>query len=185
MRRHFNEYAVDLIILTDFPPLQSEKAISSEVFSKLKELGLVIQLFDCKNVLSLEHVEAAVLNALAAMKAGRNIARDLAVELLVRLSTNRKIDEAIRTVGVSDDTRQLGVNLVSTKEEVLDRARPLIIGSIKGTEIPGIPLRSEEELNRLARLYGVSDTQLRTIKSRSKQEALEFAILEKMALMDL
>lgn len=185
MKRFLKEYIVDTIILTDFPSSSSTKMLSGEVYSRVKDAGVVMQVFDCQNVVSLRQVEVAVLNALAAMRSGRNIARDLGVELLVRLSTRREIDEAIRTMGISSNTRHLGVTLVATKDGALEKARPLVIEAVGGREIPEIPPHSDEELSELTKLYGVSDTKLRTVKSRSREEALEFAVLERMALMDV
>jgi len=76
-----------------------------------------VQLVDLDRVPGSQYLCAAILNALKSFNSRNPIARSLAMETLLFIAANRQINEAVKTVGVSKDTRRTAAIVISASAE--------------------------------------------------------------------
>lgn len=152
--------------------------ISSEISPSM------CQFFDADRVVSPLHVVAAITNALLSFKSGRNIAKKLEMEILLKLSADDQISRALEKVGVSDRTQRLGVCIVSRSEEELHRSC-LKIEEIIGLKLNVLKLRNEQLLKDLMVLYNVSEEELKSVQAESTIKALELIVIERIAISNI
>jgi KEOPS complex subunit Cgi121 len=102
---------VDEILLIFGRPVIKDRA---EFLSALKEVssrhGCAIQALDADKVVSNEHLLFATEKALQAFAKGRNIAKDLGVEILRYASGERQIERAL-SIGLSSSTSRVALVL--------------------------------------------------------------------------
>src|SRR5262245_38781374 len=92
-----------LAIGLDNPKLDDPAKILATLRSKFPNVA--IQLLRADRVAGPEHLLFAARNALVAFESGSRRAKSLAVEVLVYISCQRQIAEAIRLIGVTNETR--------------------------------------------------------------------------------
>lgn len=104
---------VDEILLIFGRPVIRDR---SEFLSALKGLasrhGCIIQALDADKVVSNEHLTVAAKKALQAFSRGRNIAKDLGMEILRYASGERQIERAL-SIGLSSSTCRVVLVLAS------------------------------------------------------------------------
>ena len=74
-----------------------------ERLSKLQARGNALQLFDIDAVIDPLHLDAAYENALRTFEEGTNIARSIAVEMILFTAFTTQIGEAVRLAGFKKD----------------------------------------------------------------------------------
>lgn len=83
----------------------------------LKEIsmkhGVVIQTIDARKVAGRKHLETAVKKAIRSTLSGKNIADDLAMEILLYASGKRHIDKAIE-MGISPGMNEVAIVIVGS-----------------------------------------------------------------------
>ena len=143
------------------------------------------QFFDTETLAGEKHLFFATLNAMKSFAQGRNIAQTLDIEILLCASAQRQIGEAIRIVGLQPQTSAIAAVLVGeNKEEVVLAARRLE-SLIPGDRDQSILSKiDEEKSSKLMRIYGVDATELDTLSGMSREEALQWLIVERGALLD-
>lgn len=129
------------------------------------------QVMDARYICGKEHLEVAAEKALRAREQGRMSARTLAGEILLYASGERQIKEAIRKMGVREDTTAVGVVVVGEVdiEEV--------IAAIGLTRDDSVLEASPAKLVA----YGISKEELASV---DPDRAVDL-VLEKVALVDL
>lgn len=70
-----------------------------------------VQLLDARHVFGRDHPVSTAEHAQRAMRAGTNVAKSLAVEFVLCASGERQIADALRMMGIRDDTREFAVVL--------------------------------------------------------------------------
>lgn len=143
------------------------------------------QFFDAAKAAGWRHVLLGFVNALAAFRSGRNISRELTVETLLRMSAQSQINLALKRVGVSASTNNLGVILVASSEKELDAAVQTMLSHWGVSETEEGEPPSEEKLRTLIELYSVTDAELEAMQAEDSWRALVNAILERTAIIDL
>jgi len=102
--------------------LATQFASVGDLMEALVELrrkkGCFVQAFDSRAVVSERHLELAYGNAKRAFEEGTNLARGLDAEVLARAGGTRKIEVAIRRVGVRD-ARDVIVMCDCSKQDVM------------------------------------------------------------------
>jgi len=162
----------------------------AELMERFREIApsSTIQIMDGSKILGYDHILFAVLNALKAKQNGRMICDDLSLEILVYASAQRQISNSVEMLGVKGDVTQLVLVAVSKDGAELERLRESI------PQIPTLDLDSSflnywsrEKLDRLRRIFGISDAELRSIglQESSEKELLEKLVIERMALLTL
>lgn len=81
-----------------------------------KENGIVIQAFDADKLAGEEHIRFAVKKAINSFKAGRNIANDLAKEIMLYAAGTRQITKAMK-LGVHNGENNIALVAIG---EVID-----------------------------------------------------------------
>lgn len=80
-----------------------------------KDKGMVIQAFDADKMAGEEHIRFAVEKAMNSFKAGRNIANDLAKEIMLYAAGTRQINKAMK-LGVHNGENNIA--LVAIGEDI-------------------------------------------------------------------
>ncbi|MEM0348835.1 MAG: KEOPS complex subunit Cgi121 [Candidatus Caldarchaeum sp.] len=136
------------------------------------------QVFDADSVLDWDVFDAALVNAVLAIRAGRQRARTLSNEVLIRLAATTQISEAIEKVGLNPGCDRavflvLGGSLEQVKEEAAT-----VLSLAEGGEID---LPKNPNPTRFAELYGISDKIYKSVQAKTSTEALKLAIMQKIA----
>jgi len=157
----------------------------------LKELraavpGREIQFVDGGRVAGKEHLEIAAINASHAFKSGISISRSLAMETLLYASAQRQIDAAIANIGVTQESKTVGLIAFSETEEdarILEGRIAQIIRVELNEEL--LEEWSGEKARNIAALYGISATELEAIKMPRQEieKAIKKAVVERVALL--
>ena len=157
----------------------------------LKELRMAIpavevQFFDGAHVAGKEHLEIAVVNALHAFKMGVNISRSVAMETLLYASAQRQIDVALARLGVTGNSRTVGIVAFSETKAGAEELENKVAQFLK-TEMNGALLDdwSDEKAGRIMTLYGIGAMELEAIRMPGQQieEAVKKAVIERVALL--
>ena len=133
-----------------------------------------IQVIDPTWIVSKEHLQAAVYHALKAFKNGKNIARGIETELLIRLSGFRQIKKAVKAFGINDHSNTLLLiafgRTYKENESILERFfSKTDLEQIENVELP------ITDIQKLLEYYGcVKDSIL-----------LEKEVLEKIAMVEI
>lgn len=89
----------------------------SELISVIRDLqtrhGCVVQALDADKVVSERHLFFATEKALAAFSQGRNIAKDVGMEIMRYASGERQIERALH-MGISDCTKRIALILATS-----------------------------------------------------------------------
>lgn len=157
----------------------------------LKELRTAIldseiQFFDGARIAGKEHLEIAAINASHAFKTGISISRGLAMETLLYASAQRQIDAAITRVGVTQDSKTVGL-VAFSKTENAARTLEDRIAKFVGTELNDGLLDewSEEKADSIATLYSIDPMELEAIRMHDQEVevAIKKAVAERVALL--
>ncbi|MDF1538674.1 MAG: KEOPS complex subunit Cgi121, partial [Candidatus Thorarchaeota archaeon] len=115
---------------------------------------LAIQLFDASKIVDFNHLLSASQNAVNAWHGGYSKARSLDVETAVYASTQRQINRALDSVGVSDGLERIAVVVIGDDDravrDCLDSFE-ISIGSMIPTPFPA----NLDRLKALMSLYGI------------------------------
>jgi tRNA threonylcarbamoyladenosine modification (KEOPS) complex Cgi121 subunit len=147
---------------------------------------VVVQFFDADTVAGTDHLFFAALNALKSYGQGRGIAQTLDIEILLYVSCQGQIGEAIRRVGLTPETRKVAVVVVGDDEHGVESAVDKL-----GSLIPGSPDQlvlsciDEVKAARLMTAYGVDEAELDTLlETGGAIDAFSWLIIERAALLD-
>lgn len=147
---------------------------------------LEVQFFEGGRIAGTEHLKIAAINALHAFKTGINISRNVAMETLLYASAQRQIDEAIRMLGVTRDSRTVGLVAFSEtrndseylKGKVAEVAKANLDDSL-------LDAWSENEAGVIMTLYGITAAEIEAIRMRGQEvkQAITKAVIERVALL--
>lgn len=138
----------------------------------LRSKGYLIQALDAAMIVSQRHVFYAAEKAIAAFQEGRNVAKDLGIEILRYASGQRQIEKAL-SLGVSDATERVALLIVDDLEE--DEVRRIASTLIEPDD-KGIGFDAE----RVRRFYDISDAEIEA----AGEERIPDLVLERVALVD-
>ena len=145
-----------------------------------------VQFFDGAHIAGAEHLEIAAINASHAFKSGISISRGLAMETLLYASAQRQIDAAITRVGVTRDSKTVGVIAFSKTENdagILESRIAQFVGAQLNDEL--LDEWSEEKADSIKRLYGIGPAELEAIRmpDQEVERAIKKAVAERVALL--
>jgi tRNA threonylcarbamoyladenosine modification (KEOPS) complex Cgi121 subunit len=145
----------------------------------------IVQFLDAEALASENHLFFATLNAIKAFTQGRSIAQSLDVEILLYASAQNQIGEAIRTVGLKPQTSLMAVVLVGEDESATTLAAKKLQILVPGGQDNSV--LGFTDLNKVAtlnRLYGINTVEVAALSSMDNEEALQWLIVERTALLD-
>ncbi len=122
--RKLLSFAIRIAAMTEISLLFGEPLMGrSDLIRALRDLqarhGCIILALDSRLVVSERHISFATEKALLAFSEGRNVAKDLGVEIMRYASGERQIERAL-AIGASNSTKRVALLLVSS-----NRACPL------------------------------------------------------------
>ncbi len=136
-----------------------------------KDKGVVIQAFDADKLASEEHIRFAVGKAMNSFKAGRNIANDLAKEIMLYAAGTRQIKRAMK-LGVHNGENNIVLVAIG---EVIDL-------SAFDEITPKPVLRYDNSKNdALLEIFNITKEEL---KARGEDKIPEL-VIERVALVDV
>jgi KEOPS complex subunit Cgi121 len=146
-----------------------------DVMKKLKDLNrdCVVQLMDADGVAGKKHVMHAVTHAENAFARGENIAKDLGLEICVRISAQRQISRALDVLGVREGKMNICAVALGCEGNIMEKLEDIL--GPRDDEV----LKPDEEV--LKKIYKVSDMEVETAGSilRVLMERTALLILEK------
>jgi tRNA threonylcarbamoyladenosine modification (KEOPS) complex Cgi121 subunit len=145
----------------------------------------IVQFFDADTLAGEKHLFFATLHAIKAFIQGRNFAQTLDIEILLYASAQRQIGEAIRKIGLRPNTSAMALVVVGDDEKTT-------LSAVRRLEslIPGVRDQSvletitREKLAYLTQIYGVSKAEFGALSGVVEDEALQWLIVEQVALLD-
>jgi tRNA threonylcarbamoyladenosine modification (KEOPS) complex Cgi121 subunit len=147
-----------------------------------------VQLLKADLIAGPEHLQFAARNAIYSFNGKRRTSKSLAMELLLYVSCQRQIANAIKFLGVdSKDSRIALVALSDSKDAILDldrRAR-LIVSGEQADNL--IEIGSKQKMAQLQRSYGVTSREMEAARFEGETDSsiLKRLIVERSALLDI
>ncbi len=133
--------------------------------------GAEVCLLDARSVFGRDHLQSAALHAIRAREARTMSSRSVAMETLLYAAGARQVQDAIRSVGLRQDTTAIGVVLFGPAK-VDD-----LVHDMGWSRDDGVLDAEGKSLDQL----GVSDRQAKTVSDRQRADL----VLEKVALLDV
>jgi|GEM_PF-627155 len=162
--------------------------VLADIESLLNELSkdtAVIEIFRSDFIISLKQIYFAVISAINAFDSKTNIARNLSIEILLRLSSETQIDQAIQKIGVKRDLNEIGVCIVTKSINELMELSNKLLEQINGVELAEESLHSLDRVNKALEFYNIKQEEIESIRSRDLYEATLFLVLERIATVDV
>jgi KEOPS complex subunit Cgi121 len=140
---------------------------------------------DSRGVAGLEHLATAAKLTAISFKAGKNLARSPATELLLYASGRRQIKEAIERLGVNTLSRSWVLIAISDSAESLQKSSELFLsyGTADDSAIEMAPAKRAH----LMQLYRITQDELSLAEAihGSNDSALKALVMERVALSEL
>jgi tRNA threonylcarbamoyladenosine modification (KEOPS) complex Cgi121 subunit len=144
------------------------------------------QFVDLDKVPGSRYLFLATLNALRSFRSREPISRTLSMEILLFISANRQINEAVRRVGITPETRKTAAVLVAPSDEEALGAAHLLSEILKLKSSDELMDQwSIERIENVLSLYGIGSKELKATlkKNEAKEQALERLAIERSALL--
>jgi tRNA threonylcarbamoyladenosine modification (KEOPS) complex Cgi121 subunit len=150
-----------------------------------KVASVEIQIFDANLIAGWDHLYFAALNALKAFEGKLNISNTLAMETLLYASAQRQIDKAIGLLGIKPESSQIAVLAIAKTPKEVDSALETISKMVSGDCDDSILELTGEKMEKIRRLFKVSDLELESKLKRKglEKKALADLVIEHMALL--
>ncbi len=156
-----------------------------KLLNDLKTSNCLVVIFRASHVISLKQILFAAVSAILAFKSKTNIARKLDVEILVRLSSESQIDEAIKKISMDRETKDAGICVLSRSKEELQEFSKKLTEIIDGLEFNEEDLHTIDRINAAKNFYNITDEEINSVQARELHEAVLLLILERIATIDI
>lgn len=156
--------------------------ISKNVESQFR---VTAQFFDASLIASWEHVVFSAFNAIKAFEAGRNIAKNLGMEVLVRLSGQRQISVALKLMGLKEECKELGIVIIGESRERVEEAIHHAVEKLGLMEDDSTLELNSEKAERIREVFGIGSEELESVPAKNYFEALVKCCVERSALLML
>ncbi|MBS7610976.1 hypothetical protein KEJ27_02000 [Candidatus Bathyarchaeota archaeon] len=148
-----------------------------------KDFGsLNVQVLNAENVAGFKHVLISVLTALEAFNCKLNLAKSLPMEILVRASTQRQINEALGILGVKRGLCDVVFIIIGEERDRVKEALNDLMERYRNHV--DMHLIEEDKSDRIMEIYGISEENVESEVEYSKcrWEAVKNLVAEKVAL---
>lgn len=119
----------------------------------IKEDGEIIQLLNADSIVSKNQIIHGVNQAFLAFSRGENLAKDLSVEVVLRISAQRQISKAFKILGLHEGEMNLCVVLINSKD--YSQVLSSIFAPYEKSFVP--------DFNHLVKIYKISDVELQNM----------------------
>ncbi len=150
------------------------------------ERNAFAQLCSLKPVCSPQQVLAAFEHAHSAISNGTAFAKTLELEFLLRLAGTKKIDSALKILGLQKGKQEVLLVVSAENEKALDEIEREIKKTIKfGENLELLKTNLKRNFSEMKKTYCISDSELKALSDLGKEKALESAVIERIALVAL
>ncbi|UCH89696.1 MAG: hypothetical protein JSV49_03340 [Thermoplasmata archaeon] len=155
------------------------------VIDRLKNLGekynVTLQLIDARLIFGKAHLDSAVFHAQRAMAKSTNLAKSIAVEIILYASGERQIGQAITKMGIKSDTEEFGLIIYDLPSQGASEEGSKLCGDILSElDLVRDDTILEGDKSVLER-FGITKEELEAV-SQSHWSNL---ILERVAMVDI
>jgi len=177
-----------------FFPLKIEKKVNIEEIietvnsyaSILKDVDAII--IDAKNIFDERQILIAAEMALRSYKKKNMISKKLGVEIMLYLSGQRQIVNAIKTFGINNRTLYSFLIIVSPKIEKIIEFKRKFIEKYKN-KISFIPLSNvyKEKIkeHNVLKTFNISEREINSTFGKDRREKILKCIVSRMAMLNL
>ncbi|MBS7614420.1 hypothetical protein KEJ18_01600 [Candidatus Bathyarchaeota archaeon] len=171
------------IILKGFKNVKIENLQTLFDLLKNQNKNYCIQLFNAQLIAGFDHLYFACLNALKAFEEDKNISKDLAVEILLYASGQHQINKAIQMLGVTPETKDIAMLIVSETPEASLQALEKIEQLLKGEQCDRILRITKKKVQNIKSALNIKEAELRAAKRESEEQAITDLLIERAALL--
>ncbi|MEM1942760.1 MAG: KEOPS complex subunit Cgi121 [Candidatus Caldarchaeum sp.] len=136
------------------------------------------QLVDPDVVLDWDVFDAAFLNAVIVYGTPYQRAKRVSNEVLLKLAATTQLDEAIRRVGLKENSKR-AVFFTVGRSEPQTVQTALRVVELAGRLVDLAP--DEGKTERLMNLYGIEEKQLSAVQAENREKAVKMMIMQRMA----
>ncbi|MEM2743624.1 MAG: KEOPS complex subunit Cgi121 [Nitrososphaerota archaeon] len=156
-----------------------------KILEEIKKItSFQFQIFDAKALINPIQVEVAFLNALLSIEAGKSIAKNLALEILLKLAAEIQISNAIKKIGIRDGLEYLGLYLIGPSLKEMKEDVEKILEKIDGKLIEWYDV-PKNNIKDILKKYEIKEDEINSISQDKILKPEEYLILEKIATSDL
>jgi KEOPS complex subunit Cgi121 len=161
---------------------------ANNLLKNLREVStdLDVQIVDLDRIAGRKHLYFAALNAVHAFERGTNISRTLAVEFLLYASAQKQISEAIKMMGLDQNTRSIAVIAIGRDEQSIRRFAEKLPSLTNASDDDALPDQwSEEKTQNLLSIFKIPKRELQAMsgKKTPRKETIQKLIIERVALL--
>ena len=147
---------------------------------------VIVQLFDAETVAGKRHLYFGTLNAIKKFIQGRGLSQSLDIEILLCVSAQKQIGEAIRINGIQRLTKKIAVVLVANSVESDLNAAQKLESLIPGAQDQTLLTKMDDKKrDYLIKSYGISSSEFESLPETSSEEALEWLVVERTAILEV
>ena len=188
MIKQIQGHSVGVFGLINLLPIKVEE-FTKKIKEIEKETQTSIQVFNPIAIAGHEHIFHASYLALKAFKQKTNISPDLAMELLIYVSGRKQIQEAIKVIGIKENSTQTVIAIISDSQEKIKNSITKILKSMRASINNKIVNEiSNKKLRELQNLFNISENELKALEAIDLPRTVKILkqlILERVALVDL
>lgn len=194
-KNNVNNINNDISITTDTIDIVGFKAIIKDIPNVLSTINNIsksacncnIQLIDADAVASYKHVYHGTVHAINAFARGNNLAKDLGIEIAIRISAQRQISKAMDLIGLKEGAMNLAIIMVNCPDYFIDEIDNVFDGFNRDDSVLNSCCADEDNsnnsngknkdnINKLAELYNISSCQL-------ANNSIEDILIEKTTML--
>jgi len=171
------------MVLEGFKNVKIKNLQTLFILQKNQAKNCCVQLFDPNLIAGLDHIYFAALNALKAFEEGRNISKDLAVEILLYASGQHQISKAIQLLGIKPSSQEVAVLVLSETCEKALEALDVVSQLLQGEQCDGIIDVTKKKANKIKSAFNIKDTEVKAALRESEEQAVTSLLIERAALL--
>jgi len=150
------------------------------------ERNAFAQLCSLKPICGKEQALTAFEHARSAISNGTAFAKTPELEFLLRLAGTKKIDNALKILGLRNGKQEVLLIVSAENERALDETEKEIKRAIKfGENAELLKTNLRRNFNEIKKIYCITDSELKALSDMPKEKALEGAAIERIALVAL
>ena len=150
------------------------------------ERNAFAQLCSLKPICSSQQVLVAFEHARSAISNGSAFAKTQELEFLLRLAGTKKIDSALKILGLRNGKQEVLLIVSAENERALDETEKEIKRAIKfGENAELLKTNLRRNSKEIKKIYGIGNSELKALSDLGKENALEGAVIERIALVAL
>jgi len=157
--------------------IEDTKSFLSTVNEISTNFGVIIQAINAEKIVGKEHIDYAVKKAIKSFENGRNIAKNLGLEILLYMSARRHIQKAL-AMGIREGA--MNVLFVITGEGVQVKKALGTLSEMMEVR-PEVIEYNESKRSRIMKAFDITDKE---VDAAGGPEKIPKLVLERVALFD-